>query len=211
MKESNEGRGATPDPTPLEELAVVVAKLRFSAQHADYKETETWSLFAHPWPAERAGFDALITIKPRAKSRQDLAGHRIVLRGKEGTYLPAEPTNRHGQIWFKDLPEGEYRAEFVRERTARLSGPVVPAERRIEARLRRDDAGNAVLELRTAAVDLGEREIDYRIGDEGGTVPLTPDASGTHWSASVRLEMPPREAKRRLADLVVEPRSRENS
>ena len=121
MDDPNKNVDQRSERAPLEDLRRIVGKIRFSARHADYRETETWSVYAHPWPGQRAGFDALITIRPRSGSPGPIRGHQIVLRESERVYLPEEPTNRHGQIWFRGLPEGEYQAELP-------VGPIPPED-----------------------------------------------------------------------------------
>ncbi|MBD3162964.1 MAG: hypothetical protein GF346_11145 [Candidatus Eisenbacteria bacterium] len=204
MDDPNEGNDPGRDSTPLEDLEKIVAEIRFSSHHADYKESGSWSLFAHPWPGERTAFDALLTIKPRAASTEEIAGHRIVLYGDEGAYLPSEPTNRHGQIWFKGLPGGEYRAQLVREEAAGLPRAVVPADRRIRAHLRKDESGNAVLDLQTGTRALAGRRIRFALGSIRGETTLALRPSGDRCEGSAPLALPFREAQARLLDLTVE-------
>lgn len=96
----------------LEELAALLEQLSFSDRNADLRSGTHWSVYVHPWLHDEDDdrFDALVTATPlTGLPPETCAGAGLILASGNVLHRAARPMNERGQIWFRDLPVGEFR------------------------------------------------------------------------------------------------------
>lgn len=185
-------------------LAALLAQLHFTHERADYLEDTQWTVYAHPRVSDKAGhFDALIHITPRSSKTSTAQGIRLIVERDNIRWLPAGRTNRRGQVWFPELPFGDFRARLAdvvevqaeeheqgpRKRAMHgAAAPVQPStipwiyyldDRRVVAILEQGEDGRAKLTIDNEAAELAGAALHYSIGEETGVLTLAvPDSSG---------------------------------
>ncbi len=196
----------------LDDLASLLTQVRFSHEHADYKESRIWRIFVYPRKGKGDRFDALLSVIPR-RGREELGAELLLtLSGGGKFWLVNGPTNAKGQVWFRDLPSGEYaphlgtmpllppRVPVANERPAASSkrnvNPHPPdawpsyvlADRRISAALQQETSGLAVLTWKTLEPELAGMRIGFQIAGESGEVLLNPRGRSTRPTARWTLQ-----------------------
>jgi hypothetical protein len=206
----------------LDDLASLLPQVRFSHEHADYKESRAWRVFVYPRKGKGDRFDALVCVIPRKGPDELGAGLLLTIEGGGSFWLAKESTNKKGQVWFRDLPPGEYlphlgtmplpspagvalnmRAPGSGRRNLNTRGlrawpSYVLQDRRISAALKVEKSGLAVLTWRALEPALAGVRIAFQIAGETGEVILNPTARSVRPSA----RWPLRQAYRDIAALL---------
>lgn len=215
-------------------LAALLAQLHFTHERADYLEDTQWTVYAHPRVSDKEGyFDALIHITPRSAETGTAQGIRLIVERGNTIWLPRGRTNRRGQVWFPELPFGDFSArladvaevkpeeyEQIQERLALRGAPAqvqLPEasratpwvyyldDRRVIALLEQGTDGQVVLTVETEERALAGSVIHYVIGGETGEVTLPSTDSLDVWRQTVSLQQTFEAAQASVPTLVIEP------
>jgi hypothetical protein len=213
-------------------LAALLAQLRFTHERADYLEDTQWTVYAHPRVSDKEGhFDALIHITPRSAETGTAQGIRLVAERGNTIWLPAGRTNRRGQVWFPELPFGDFSArladvkvkpdkpEPVQKRAmhgapAQAQRPEASRatpwnyyldDRRVIAILAQRRDGRAELTVGTEAPELAGAVVRFSLGEETGTIILSAHGSSGFWRGTEPLQQTFDAAQASVPSFVIEP------
>ena len=216
----------------LDDLASLLAQVCFSHEHADYKESRIWRIFVYPRKGKGDRFDALLSVIPR-RGRKELGAELLLtVNGRGKFWLANGPTNAKGQVWFRDLPPGEYAPHLgtmplpaphipvankrpaasvkrnVNSRSAEAWPSYVLADRRISAALQKERSGLAVLLWKGLEPELAGIRIAFQIAGETGEVLLHPRGRSTRPTARWTLQQPYEEIASFLPRFTIKKRKR---
>lgn len=168
----------------LTELETLLSEVSFTWGEADYRVGAGWSVYVHPWPAERteeAGklFDALITIEPLAEGQASLEDLRVrVHRGNTVYLADGDRVAADGNLWVRGLPcdGGPYRARLASSRPAEdAQGAArvreyILADRRVTVRFKEGRGSGALVTAESRAPELDGARVWIRLGSEETTI-----------------------------------------
>ena len=204
----------------LDDLASLLNQVRFSHDHADYRESLRWRVFVYPRRGKGDRFDALVSVIPR-KGREELGGELLLtVSGRGSFWLARETTDSRGQVWFRDLPNGDYSPHLATMPVPVPPGRVTPMrrtshpggkggaqespragrwpsyvlhDRRVSAVLSMEKSGLAVLRWKALDPGMAGIRIGFQMAGETGEVTLNPKGASGRPTAKWLLQQPYRD------------------
>jgi len=103
-------------PAAQAELDSLLAGIEFSHRQAALRTGRFWVVYIHPWLREEPDyFDALISISPQCPEAGAPQGLFLILHRENVIWLTDGAVDRRGQIWFRNLPHGDFRVGAASE------------------------------------------------------------------------------------------------